>query len=191
MGRLREPPIYGRKTPFQVSVRTMSGTPPAVDLNCGSARMSPPVALPPRIALFIDADNQSPRLAGPLVRWLKKIGSLPFSATIAGISATNITARWRSAMLDQQPKIQIDTVEAACVPDAADAALIIAMGMALPGLLGNRTGVVIASRDFVLTTAAAHLRERGIPVAVCYSSPVVMSWSARVPTCVLHLDGRG
>ncbi|SDW11543.1 NYN domain-containing protein [Thiocapsa roseopersicina] len=125
---------------------------------------------PIRVALYIDADNQSPQTASALVDLLcAGLGARIVHTTIAGNSDGKVSAGWSAALREQIPALPINMIVVPCRKDAADAALILALGADLADHLRLGTRVVLVSRDALLLAAAERARAAGCRIYVAYS----------------------
>jgi hypothetical protein len=123
-----------------------------------------------RVALYIDADNQSSQSAGALVDLLHNgLGTHIVRATIAGNSDGKVTAGWSAALRKHIPDLPIKAIVVPCRKDAADAALILAMGADLAEHLRLGVRVVVVSRDALLLAAAAQAKSDGCRIYVAYA----------------------
>ncbi|MBK1724088.1 NYN domain-containing protein [Thiocystis violacea] len=123
-----------------------------------------------RVALYVDADNQSSQSAGALIDLLHKgLGARLASATIAGNANGRVCAGWADALREQIPDLPIKSLVVPCRKDAADAALILALGADLAEHLRADTRVVLVSRDALLHAAAAQVKSAGCQVFIAYA----------------------
>lgn len=123
-----------------------------------------------RVALYIDADNQSPQSARALVELLRDgFGTRIACATIAGNSDGKVGAGWSAALREQIPDLPIDAIVVPCRKDAADAALILALGANLAEHLRDGTRVVMVSRDALLLAAAMRAQSVGCRIYAAYA----------------------
>jgi hypothetical protein len=120
--------------------------------------------------LYIDADNQAAQSAVALVELLRDgLGARIASATIAGNSDGKVGAGWSAALREQIPDLPINAIVVPCRKDAADAALILALGADLAEHLRVGTRVVMVSRDALLLAAAARAQSVGCRTYVAYA----------------------
>lgn len=143
------------------------------------AAVEPVASRPVRIALYIDADNQSSQLATALVELLRDgFGARIVHATIAGNSDGRVSAGWSATLRKQISELPIDTIVVPCRKDAADAALILALGSHLADHIRLGTRVVLVSRDALLLAAAERAKAAGCRIYAAYSesgTPTVRS----------------
>lgn len=136
---------------------------------------------PIRCALYIDADNQSSRNAAPLVDLLQDgLGAVICCATVAGNAQGRVGAGWTSALIEQIPGLPIQSITVPLQKDAADAALILALGSNLAEHIRTGTRVVIVSRDALLLAAGKRAKAAGCRTYIAYSDGEVPT--ARSPT---------
>jgi hypothetical protein len=134
-----------------------------------------------RVALYVDADNQSSQSAGALIDLLHNgLGARLACATIAGNSNGRVGAGWAATLREQIPSLPIKSLVVPCLKDAADAALIMALGADLAEHLRVGTRVVLVSRDSLLHSAAAHAKSAGCQVYIAYADGEIPT--ARSPT---------
>ena len=103
---------------------------------------------PVHVALYIDADNQASQNARVLVSWLRDgFGIRIVRATVAGNGKGKVTAGWVDVLREEIPDLPITEITVPCRKDAADAALIMALGADLADHLRAGARVVVVSRD--------------------------------------------
>lgn len=90
-------------------------------------------------------------------------------ATIAGNSDGKVSAGWSANLREQIPALPISMIVVPCRKDAADAALILALGADLADHLRLGTRVVLVSRDALLLAAAERAKAAGCRIYVAYS----------------------
>lgn len=138
-----------------------------------AATSQPPL---PTVALYIDADNQSPQSAGILFETLADhLNTKIASITIAGNNLGKQIDQWteRLSLTDGPPNPRILHVPAR--KEAADIALVLALGGNLDRHIAARQLVVIVSRDFLLLEAAEQAAELGCRVMLAYSDSSIPS----------------
>lgn len=157
-----------------IDSRTNNATPfppaliPDDDPDRWAADASPGDAV--QVALYIDADNQSSQSAGALVDLLHHgLGAHIARATIAGNSDGKVGAGWSVALRKHVPDLPIKAIVVPCRKDAADAALILALGADLAEHLRLGVRVVMVSRDALLLAAATQAKSEGCRIYVAYA----------------------
>ncbi|EIC22489.1 NYN domain-containing protein [Thiorhodovibrio frisius] len=121
-------------------------------------------------ALYIDADNQSAHSAAALVEVLQQdIGGHIALVIVAGNNKANRNESWINALREQIPDLPIENLSVPCRPNAADIALILALGEGMAEHRLNQTRVVIVSRDTLLLDAAEQIKRSGVRLFVAYS----------------------
>jgi hypothetical protein len=129
-----------------------------------------PGALPAAIALYIDADNQSPQCAGALLGVLRAdFQARVVSATLAGNNHGQQVDRWRDALLSVLADLVVHTLVAPHRKQGADVALLMALGAGLERHVREREVVVVVSRDDLLIGAAEQARARGCRTLIAYA----------------------
>ena len=135
-----------------------------------TAALAPQPAASPGFALYIDADNQSAHCAAALLDVLQQgLSGQVTRVTLAGNDKGNKNALWISALREQIPESVIENLVVPCRPNAADIALILALGADLAEHRRTRTAVVLVSRDTLLLDAAEQVREAGVRLYVAYA----------------------
>ena len=125
---------------------------------------------PVHVALYIDADNQASQNARALIALLRDgFGASIVRATVAGNSNGKVTAGWVDVLRQEIPDLPITEITVPCRKDAADAALIMALGADLADHLRVGTRVVMVSRDVLLHAAAERVQSAGCPVCLAYA----------------------
>ncbi len=145
---------------------------------------------PPRpvsIALYIDADNQSSQIAQALIELLRDgFGARIAYATIAGNSDGKVSAGWSAALRKRIPGLAIGSIIVPCRKDAADAALILALGADIADHVRLGTRVVLVSRDALLLAAAERAKAAGCRIyAACTESGTPTARSPGLATLLL------
>ena len=126
--------------------------------------------VPVRVALYIDADNQASQNARALIALLRDgFGASVVRATVAGNSNGKVTADWTEALRQEIPDLEITDITVPCRKDAADAALIMALGADLADHLRAGARVVVVSRDALLHAAAERVQASGCAVCLAYA----------------------
>ena len=126
--------------------------------------------VPVRVALNVDADNQASQNARTLVALLRDgFGASIVGVTVAGNSNGKVTAGWAEALPQDIPDLAVKDITVPCRKDAADAALIMALGADLGDHLRAGTRVVVVSRDALLHAAAERVQASGCAVCLAYA----------------------
>ena len=162
--------------------------PPATSLDDGPLAEGTAPSLPHsvRVALYVDADNQSSQSAGALIDLLHHgLGACLASATIAGNSEGKVGAGWAAALREQIPDLPIQSFVVPCRKDAADAALILALGADLAAHRRDGTRVVLVSRDALLHAAAAQAKTVGCQVYIAYADSEIPTARSTTLTTLL------
>lgn len=121
-------------------------------------------------ALYIDADNQPAHHAATLLDLLQEgFGGQVKQITVAGNEKGNKNAVWVEALHTQHPDLAIQSIVVPCRPNAADIALMLALGADLSEHRRCGTRVVVVSRDALLLDAAEQVKESGIHLYVAYA----------------------
>jgi len=119
--------------------------------------------------IYIDADNQRHTLARPLLAALRARGLTPRAARLFGNNVAWSLSQWHATLL-QDPALtrsaQAEVVPR--TPQAADCALMLALGGSLHAHLAARETVVIVSRDTALVACAERVAASGIPCLVAH-----------------------
>lgn len=129
---------------------------------------------PVRVALYIDADNQSSQIAPALMDLLcDGLGARIIRATIAGNSDGKVSVGWSAALREQIPDLPINAIVVPCRKDAADVALILALGADLADHLRLGVRVVLVSRDALLLAAAERVKAFGCRIYAAYADGAI------------------
>ncbi|NEX19027.1 NYN domain-containing protein [Thiorhodococcus mannitoliphagus] len=124
----------------------------------------------PAFALYIDADNQSVRSAAALLDLLQQdVGGHISRVIVAGNDKGNKNEAWIKTLREQIPELVIENLSVPCRPNAADIALILALGADVAEHRQNRTRVVVVSRDTLLLDAAEQVKAAGVRLYVAYA----------------------
>ncbi len=135
--------------------------------------------------VYVDGDNQPSRLAGPLIAALAARGLTPHSVEIYGNDTTNRPKRWRDALAkDLSLGARVRLFSVPCHKEAADAALILALGAQLAEHVAHQHEVVIVSRDNALLACAERIQVLGCRALVCHAADAPAHWT--VPTVTLQ-----
>lgn len=123
----------------------------------------------PSVALYIDADNQPAECAGSLLGLFgHTLASKVAEAVVAGNNHGKEIDRWRSALIAQDSGIAVRGLNVPSRRQAADAALVMALGQDLEKRIRDGDLVVVVSRDEFLIRAAEHAMSRGCNVLLAY-----------------------
>lgn len=123
------------------------------------------------VALYIDADNQSPQCAKALLSAFRLDFSdaRVVSATIAGNNHGQQINSWRDELLSVLPNLVVHTLTAPHRKQGADVALLMALGAGLERHVRERELVVIVSRDDLVIGAAEQAKARGCRTWITYA----------------------
>jgi len=125
---------------------------------------------PVHVALYVDADNQASQNARALIALLRDgFGIRIVRATVAGNGNGRVTAGWVDVLREEIPDLPITEITVPCRKDAADAALIMALGADLADHLRAGARVVVVSRDALLHAAAERVQAAGGAVCLAYA----------------------
>ena len=126
--------------------------------------------------LYIDADNQSPQLATPLLNTLIEVFTAQITAiTIAGNNLGKQVDCWHRHLSDHDPDLAIRTLTLPSRKEAADIALILELGTNLERHIREQSLVIIMSRDDLLIGAAEQAKARGARVLLAYADSSIPS----------------
>jgi len=126
--------------------------------------------------LYVDADNQSPALATPLLNTLIEVFTARISAiTIAGNNLGKQVDCWHKHLIDHDPDLAIRTLTLPSRKEAADIALILELGANLERHIREQSLVIIMSRDDLLIGAAEQAQTRGARVLLAYADSTIPS----------------
>lgn len=122
------------------------------------------------VALYIDADNQSPQCAKALLSLLRTdFEARVVSATIAGNNHGQEISSWRDELVSALPDLVVNPLTAPHRKQGADVALLMALGAELERHIREREVVVIVSRDDLVIGAAEQAKARGCKTLVAYA----------------------
>lgn len=126
----------------------------------------------PTAALYIDADNQSHRLAAPLVRLVEqKIGAGITQVTVAGNGHGQVNQRWLKALTPLvNSATEINSIVVPLRPDGADMALVVALSCRLTTHVASGTTIVIVSHDIWLEKLAHYAIDLGADAHLVFST---------------------
>lgn len=125
---------------------------------------------PASVALYIDADNQSPQCAKALLGVLQAdFDARVVSATIAGNNHGQQVDSWRNELLSELPGPEVHALTVPNRKQGADVALLMALGAELERHMEERMLVVIVSRDDLVIGAAEQAKARGCRTLVAYA----------------------
>lgn len=164
-------PTHSADRPFQTMDNSVQIAPePLPGQRSLLSVVEPSSRRPVCIALYIDADNQSSQIAHVLIELLRDgLGARVVHATIAGNSDGKVSAGWSAALGEQIPDLPIKKIVVPCRKDAADAALILALGADLADHVRLGTRVVLVSRDVLLLAAAERAKAAGCHIYAAYT----------------------
>jgi hypothetical protein len=137
--------------------------------------------------VYIDADNQPPALAHALLAALAARGLQPRRIEIFGNATASRPQRWHDA-LARLPALaaRLNLHQVPCHKEAADAALMLALGGRLGQHQAQGHAVVIVSRDNSLLACAERIQQLGCATLVCHAGVTPSQWD--VPTVALVPD---
>jgi len=122
------------------------------------------------VALYVDADNQSPHCAKELLRLLRAdFDARLVSATIAGNNHGQQVDNWRDELVSAVPDLAVHPLNAPHRKQGADVALLLALGADLDGHIRDRVLLVIVSRDDLVIGAAEQAKARGCRTLIAYA----------------------
>ena len=149
--------------------------------DTGTQRQAPSAA-----AFYIDADNQSPTLAGDLMASVCDDWGLDVSRVVlAGNDHGQSLARWQAALSERLSENCVLRREVPRTPEAADLALILELGAAMGRHRQQQDLLIIVSRDDWLIAAAEAVRQRGCRVWVAYAQTETAPARTRLSTLLL------
>jgi hypothetical protein len=139
------------------------------------------------VALYIDADNQSPQCAQALLGLVRgDFGARITSATIAGNNHGHQIDTWRNELVSALPDLPVHALTAPHRKQGADVALLMALGADLERHLRERMVIVIVSRDDLLVGAAEQAKARGCRTLIAYADgDVATARNAHLTTLLL------
>ena len=127
-------------------------------------------AAPTSVALYIDADNQSPQCAKALLSLLRTdFDARVVSAAIAGNNHGQQVDSWREGLVSALPDLLVRPLTVPNRKQGADLALILALGADLERHIRDHAVVVIVSRDDLVIGAAEQARMRGCRTLIAYA----------------------
>ncbi|MRD49686.1 hypothetical protein GHT07_20645 [Caenimonas koreensis DSM 17982] len=121
--------------------------------------------------IYVDTDNQRHQLARPLLATLRARGYTPRLAFLAGNNHAWALSQWHASFL-QDPQLTRST-SAQPVPlqrEAADAALMLAIGQRLREHLTAQETIVIVSGDLALLACAERVAAAGAACLVAHDA---------------------
>jgi hypothetical protein len=141
----------------------------------------------PSVALYVDADNQSAQCAGPLLCLFgQMLPSQVVEAVIAGNNHGKEIDHWRKSLIAQDSGIAVRRLDVPSRRQAADAALVMALGQDLEKRIREGDLVVVVSRDEFLIRAAEQAMSRGCHVLLAYAGgEMPVARTAELTTLVL------
>lgn len=146
----------------------MTAVPPDEGTAPDSNRLAEPTGA--SVALYVDADNQSPQSAKALLSLLQAdFDARVISATIAGNNHGQQLDSWRDELLSAVPDLTVHPLNAPHRKQGADVALLMALGADLEGHIRDRVLVVIVSRDDLVIAAAEQAKARGCRTVIAYA----------------------
>lgn len=151
-------------------------TPTAIETNATAGKA----------LVFIDADNQTPALAKPLLHFLTGIGRRAGRVCIAGNGSGDRVKGWQTALQEIEPEVLIAAHVAPMRKQSADVRLMFELATLYHGQPDAQAVVLIVSRDDLLLAAAEALHGRGhhVLIAVGASAPAA-PLATELPVVVL------
>ena len=151
-------------------------TPTAVEANAATGKA----------VVFIDADNQAPALAKPLLHFLTGIGHRAGRVFIAGNGSGDRVKGWQTALQEIEPEVLIAAHVAPMRKQSADVRLMFELATLYHGQPDAQAAILIVSRDDLLLAAAEALHGRGhhVLIAVGASAPAA-PLATELPVVVL------
>lgn len=123
-----------------------------------------PARIPQPCVVYVDADNQPYTLAAALLSALAERDLVPSRMRLFGNNAAFALTQWHATLLQRRALTRaVDAHPVPPRPQAADAALMLALGEALPEHRLAGETVVVVSRDQALLACADRLRAMAIP----------------------------
>lgn len=123
-----------------------------------------------RAMVFVDADNQSPTLAGPLLRFLSAIGYHSGRVFIAGNGSGDRVNAWQAALEGGKPTFELVARVTSMRKQSADVHLVFELARFYHRQPDSKTLILIVSRDDLLLAAAESLSAEGHQVLVAVGS---------------------
>ena len=121
------------------------------------------------VALYVDADNQSPQCAKAVLSLLRSdLDARVVSATIAGNNHGQQVDCWRDELVSVFPDLVVHALTVPHRKQGADVALLMALGAGLERHLRERELVVIISRDDLVIGAAEQAKAYGCRTLIAY-----------------------
>jgi hypothetical protein len=118
--------------------------------------------------VYVDADNQAAALAPGLLHALASRGLTAATIELFGNCKAPQLGHWRRALVDHAQGVMVRCTRVPCHSQAADAALLLAVGARLGEHLQTATLIVIMSRDNLMLATAQRLQDLGARVLVCH-----------------------
>ncbi|MBK1621368.1 hypothetical protein CKO42_23730 [Lamprobacter modestohalophilus] len=175
----------------QVVGRMIESSPLTADADASVAETRTPLQAPCAVALYIDADNQSPAIVDDLLASVCDDWRLEISRVVlAGNDHGQSIPRWQAALSTRVPEEQVLTLEVPRTPEAADLVLILELGAAMEQHRQRADLIVVLSRDDLLIAAAEAVRLRGCRVWVAYAQTEAAAARTRLPTLLLPAVNR-
>ncbi len=139
------------------------------------------------VSLFIDADNQSPRVVAPLFEALAgHLGARVVEITVAGNNLGKQVEQWYRQLSRDALAVVPRLLEVPARKEAADIALVLALGADLERHIVQHNLVIVVSRDELLIEAAEQASERGCRVLLAYAdSSIPTASNAALSTLLL------
>ncbi len=151
------------------------------------AQPAPAAATTRTVTVYVDADNQLPDCAHALMRMLQEDLMLgPVRAVVAGNNCNGRLDGWCAEIRWTAPAMEVERIHVPTRKQAADVALIMALGANLAEHVARRDLIVIVSRDESLIGAAEWAKAQGAGCLTAYGNGTPpASPAAPLPTLVL------
>lgn len=162
----------------QTADQASAGTHPLISIGRGATSGN--------ALVFVDADNQTPALAKPLLRFLASIGHRAGRVFVAGNGSGDRVTSWETALSEIHPDVQIFAHVAPMRKQSADVRLMFELATLYHGRPNPQAVILIVSRDDLLLAAAEALNAQGhhVLITVGASAPAV-PLATELPVVVL------
>ncbi|WP_295577120.1 NYN domain-containing protein [uncultured Lamprocystis sp.] len=138
------------------------------------------------VALYIDADNQSPQCAKALLSLLRTdFDAHVVSAAIAGNNHGQQVDSWREGLASALPDLVVRPLTVPHRKQGADVALILALGADLERHIRDHALVIIVSRDDLVIGAAEQAKMRGCRTLIAYADGDIATARNQLLTTIL------
>ncbi|MBB1072959.1 NYN domain-containing protein [Rhodoferax sp. 4810] len=151
--------------------------------------VTPAERINPTLILFIDADNQSSRHAGSLFALFEQTFHYRIiEAVIAGNAQHHGVEQWQAALLNCNADLTVTTYVVEKQKDAADVALILALGANLARYQQQHSCVVLVSADELFATVARQVQALGGRIVLAHGNSSVLKRHAELSVILLPDD---